>query len=219
MAGHTWGKCFSNVCNKDIKNHTTTTKVNKKKEKVQEANVVNVAPENQRGINDDNSFILDGELMAEVCCFEQDTNLMDIATNATVTGTSASVDSSQERICLGESVAHHLNELTLDAFQHEVNSNILRNEFINVFTQYCDDNYSLGISDVNLNDLSNISLKLRSTSLAIVGTIQQIKTNALWKVLFDSGLDNCKMIVLAIWDRDIFWKKEQDPWCECKFCH
>jgi hypothetical protein len=55
--------------------------------------------------------------------------------------------------------------------------------------QYCDDNYSLGVSNVILNDFSNILLKLQSTSLAIVGTIQQIKTNALWKVLFDSGSD------------------------------
>jgi hypothetical protein len=55
--------------------------------------------------------------------------------------------------------------------------------------QNCDDNYSLGVSDVILNDFSDISLKLRSTSLAIVGTIQQIKTNALWKVLFDSRSD------------------------------
>jgi hypothetical protein len=38
-------------------------------------------------------------------------------------------------------------------------------------------------------DFSKIPLKLRSTSLAIVGIIQQTKTNALWKVLFDSRSD------------------------------
>jgi hypothetical protein len=181
MARHTWGECFSNVCNKDVKNNTTTTKVNQKKEKVLEANMVNIAPGNECGINDNNSFILDGELMAEVCCFEQDTDLMEIATDATATGMSASVDSSQEHNCLYESITHHLNELTLDAFQREVNTNILSTEVIDVFTQYCDDNYSLGVSDVNLNDFMKILLKLRSTSLAIVGTIQQIKTNACGK--------------------------------------
>jgi hypothetical protein len=159
MAGHTWGECFLNVHNKDVKKNATT-KLNKNKEKVKRANVVNVAPGNQRSINDNNSFISDGEIMAEVCCFEQDTNLMDLATDATATGMSVSIDSSQERICLGESVTHHLNELTLDAFQHEVKTNILSTEFIDVFTRYCDDSYSLGVSDVNLNNFSDISLKV-----------------------------------------------------------
>jgi hypothetical protein len=85
-------------------------------------------------------------------------------------------------INLDESVTHHLNELTLDAFQHEVATNFLSNEFINVFTQYCDDSYSSGVSDVKLKDFSKIPLKLQSTSLAIIGIIQQTKTNALWKV-------------------------------------
>jgi hypothetical protein len=62
MAGHTWGKCFLNVCNKDVKKNTTTTKVNKKKEKVQEADVMNVAPGNKHRINDNDSFISDGWL-------------------------------------------------------------------------------------------------------------------------------------------------------------
>jgi hypothetical protein len=88
-----------------------------------------------------------------------------------------------------ESVTHHLNELTLDAFQHEVATKILSTEFIDVFTRYCDDSYSSGVSDVNLKDFSEIPLTLRSTSLAIVGFIQQTKTNTLWKVLFGSGSD------------------------------
>jgi hypothetical protein len=88
-----------------------------------------------------------------------------------------------------KSITHHLNELTLDAFQHEVVTNILSTEFINVLTRYCDDSYSSGVSDVNLKDFSKILLKLQSTSLAMVGIIQQTKTNTLWKVLFDSGLD------------------------------
>jgi hypothetical protein len=60
MARHTWGKCFSNVCNKDVKKNTATTKVNKKKEKVQEAHVVNVVPGNQCGINNNDTCISDG---------------------------------------------------------------------------------------------------------------------------------------------------------------
>jgi hypothetical protein len=61
-----------------------------------------------------------------------------------------------------ESVTHHLNEVTLDAFQHEVATNILSTEFIDVFTRYCDDSYSSGVSDVNLKDFSEIPLTLRS---------------------------------------------------------
>jgi hypothetical protein len=88
-------------------------------------------------------------------------------------------------IRLDESVTHHLNELTLNAFQHEMTTNILCTEFIDVFTRYCNDNYSSGVSDVNPKDFSSILLKLQTSSLAIVGTIQQLKTNALWKVMFD----------------------------------
>jgi hypothetical protein len=64
-----------------------------------------------------------------------------------VTGMSSSHDSSQVHINLDESITHHLNELTLDAFQREVATNFLSNEFIDVFTQYCDDNYSSGVCD------------------------------------------------------------------------
>jgi hypothetical protein len=86
---------------------------------------------------------------------------MDATTvDLTATGTSASHDSSQVHIGLDESVTHHLNELTLNAFQHEVATNFLSNEFIDVFTQYCDDSYSSGVSDVKLKDLSEIPLKL-----------------------------------------------------------
>jgi hypothetical protein len=104
-----------------------SNKVHKKKEKVQEANAADIALAAERVINDDESFISDSELM-EVCCFEQlDTDLMEAtATDSTATGMSA----------FNESVTHHLNELTLDAFQHEVATNILSTEFIDVFTRY-----------------------------------------------------------------------------------
>jgi hypothetical protein len=120
--------------------------VQKKKDKVQEANVTNIATECV--INNNNSYISDSKLLAEICCFEQlDTDLMDAtAIDSTVTGMSA----------FNGSVTHHLNELTLDAFQHEVATNILSTEFIDVFTQYCDDSYSSGVSDVNLKDFSEI---------------------------------------------------------------
>jgi hypothetical protein len=183
MASHTWSKCYSNASRyKDAKKSTSATnKVQKKKEKVLEANAANIALAAECVINNDESFMSDSELMAEVCCFKQlDTDLMDAtATDSTVTGMSA----------FNQSVTHHLNELTLNAFQHEVATNILSTEFIDVFTQYCDDSYSSGVSDLNLKDCSEILLKLRSTSLATVGIIQQNKTNALWKVLFDSGSD------------------------------
>jgi hypothetical protein len=72
-------------------------------------------------INVDNSLISDSEMMAEVCCFKQlDADLMDMtAVDLTVTGMPLSHDSSQVHINLDESVTHHLNELTLDAFQCE----------------------------------------------------------------------------------------------------
>jgi hypothetical protein len=98
MAGHMWGKCYTNAGqNKDAKKNGATNKVHKKKEKGQEANVSNIALATERIINDDNSLISDGEMMTEVCCFEQlDTNLMETnAVDSTATGTSSSHDSSQ----------------------------------------------------------------------------------------------------------------------------
>jgi hypothetical protein len=87
--------------------------------------------------------------MTEICCFEQlDTDLMETtAVNSTATGTSASHSLFQVHIDLDGSVTHHLNDLTLDAFQREVATNFLSNEF----TQYCDDSYSSGVSDVKLS--------------------------------------------------------------------
>jgi hypothetical protein len=124
MAGHNCGECYNNAGqHKDVKkNQVATNKVHKKKEKGQEANVSNIAlATNKCVINDDHSFISDGEMMAEVCCFEQlDTNLMETTTvDSTETGTSASHNLSQVHIDLDKSVTHHLNELTLDAFQHK----------------------------------------------------------------------------------------------------
>jgi hypothetical protein len=95
---------------------------------------------------------------------------------STVKGTSSSHDSSQVHINLDESVTHHLNELTLGAFQHKVATNFLSHEFIDAFMQYCEDSYSSGVSDVNLKDFSKILLKLRSTSLAIVVIIHSGQT-------------------------------------------
>jgi hypothetical protein len=80
MAGHTWSECYSNAGRyKDAKKIMgATTKVqNKKKEKEQEGNVAAIALATDRVINDDESFISDGELM-EVCCGEQlDVDLME----------------------------------------------------------------------------------------------------------------------------------------------
>jgi hypothetical protein len=60
MAGHTWTECYSNAaCHKDAKKSVATTKVHKKKENVQEANVSNIALANEHVINNDNSFISD----------------------------------------------------------------------------------------------------------------------------------------------------------------
>jgi hypothetical protein len=49
MAGHTWSKCYSNAgCYKDTNKSAATNKVKKKKEKVQEANVSNIALATER---------------------------------------------------------------------------------------------------------------------------------------------------------------------------
>jgi hypothetical protein len=156
---------------KDAKKNGATNTVHKKKEKGQEANVSNIALAMERIINDDNSLISVGEIMTEVCCFEQlDANLMETtAVDSTATGTSSSHDSPQVHINLDESVTHHLNEFTLHAFQRKVATNFLSNEFIDALTQYCDASYSSGVSDVNLKDFSEILLKLRSTRLTHVG--------------------------------------------------
>jgi hypothetical protein len=99
-------------------------------EKGQEANVSNIALVTKHVINDDcNSLISDSEMMTEVCCFEQ-------SDYSTEKGTSSSHDLLQVHINLDNSVTHHLNELTLDAFQHKVATNFLSHEFIDAFTQY-----------------------------------------------------------------------------------
>jgi hypothetical protein len=170
--------------------------VHKKNQKGQEANASNIALATKPVINDDNSFISDGEMMAEVCCFEQlDTDLMEMTVvDSTATGTSASHNSSQVQIdldksVLDKSVTHHLNELTLDAFQQEVATNFLRNEFIDVFTQYCDDSCSSGVSDIKLKRLKQNPVKATIYYLSYHWYHLAEKTNALWKVLFDSGSD------------------------------
>jgi hypothetical protein len=60
-----------------------------------------------------------------------------------------------------------------------------------VFTHYIDELYSTGECDVKLNISKHEtqSSRLRSSSIAIVGSIQQTKVNILLKVLFDSGSD------------------------------
>jgi hypothetical protein len=68
---------------------------------------------------------------------------------------------------------------------------VLQSEFLIVFTHYIDELYSTGASDVKLNISQHEvqSLRLRSTSIAMVGSIQQTKVKILLKVLFDSGSD------------------------------
>jgi hypothetical protein len=143
MAGLTWGECYTNTGrNKDAKtNGATSNKVHKKKEKGQEAKVSTIALATERIINDDcNSLISDSDMVDEACFFEQLN-----ADLKQMTGMSLSHDSSQVHIDLDKPVTHHLNELTLNACQHEVATNFLSIEFIDVFTQYCDDSYSSGV--------------------------------------------------------------------------
>jgi hypothetical protein len=103
-----------------------------------------------------------------------------------------SIDSIQVLVSLDEeSVTHHLNEISLSAEQQAVNQQVLTSEFLVSFTRYVDELYSTGDSDVKLDVSKNEtqSSRLRSTSIAIVGSIQQTKVNKLVKVLFDSGSD------------------------------
>jgi hypothetical protein len=130
---------------------------------------------------------------------------------------SMSNDSIQVYVSLAESVTHLLNELSLAAIQQEVNTYVLSNEFMGVFMQYCDDMYSSGASDINLNVFSKILLKLQSTSLAAVGTIQQTKTNALQKVLFDSGSGKTIVKRSSLPSGIEASTGKKGFWCECKF--
>jgi hypothetical protein len=102
-----------------------------------------------------------------------------------------SIDSIQVLVSLEEeSVTHHLDKISLSAELQAVNHKVLTSEFLTVFTHYIDELYSTGDSGVKL-DLSNEvqTLRLRSTSIAIIGSIQQTKANNLLRVLFDSGSD------------------------------
>jgi hypothetical protein len=102
-----------------------------------------------------------------------------------------SFDSIQVLVSLEEqSVTHHLDKISLSAEQQAVNQKVLTSEFLTVFTHYIDDLYSTRDSDIKLDISKNVqSSRLRSTSIAIVGSIQQMKVNNLLKVLFDSGSD------------------------------
>jgi hypothetical protein len=102
-----------------------------------------------------------------------------------------SFDSIQVLVSLEEeSIMHHLDEISLSAEQQAVNCKVLNSEFLAVFTNYIDDLYSTGDSDVKIGLSNEVQAsRLQSTSIAIVGSIQQTKVNNLLKVLFDSGSD------------------------------
>jgi hypothetical protein len=84
-----------------------------------------------------------------------------------------------------------LAEILLTAETQDPNRKVLSNEFLNVFTHYIDELNSTGDCDVKLNTskYETQSSRLRSSSIAIVGSIQQTMVNNLLKVLFDSGSD------------------------------
>jgi hypothetical protein len=105
--------------------------------------------------------------------------------------TGTSFDSIQALVSLEESVTHHLDEISLNAEQQIANRKVLSDEFLTVLTHYIDELYSTRDSDVKLNISKHEiqSSRLQSSSIAIVGLIQQTKANILLKVLFDSGLD------------------------------
>jgi hypothetical protein len=105
-----------------------------------------------------------------------------------------SFDSIQVLVSLEESVTHHIDKISLSAEQQAVNHKVLNSEFLIMFTHYIDELYSIRDRDVKL-DITKYevqSSRLQSTSIAIVGSIQQTKVNIQLKALFDSGSD--KMI-------------------------
>jgi hypothetical protein len=108
---------------------------------------------------------------------------------ATRNGTS--FDSVQVLVSLDESVTHHLDEILLTAAMQDPNRKVLSSEFLNMFTHYIDELNSTRGCDVRLNFSKHEtqSSRLRSSSIAIVGSIQQTKVDNLLKVLFDSGSD------------------------------
>jgi hypothetical protein len=105
-----------------------------------------------------------------------------------------SFDSIQALVSLEESITHHLDKISLSGQQQAVNCKVLNSEFLIMFTHYIDELYSTRDSDIRL-DISKHeaqSLRLQSTSIAIVGSIQQKKVNILFKVLFDADKRSLK---------------------------
>jgi hypothetical protein len=204
---HKWGDCFQNILNKKPPAKGSFSKKGKSASTTHEVNLMDIDPPSEEAINDidlsrDECIVLDvsGSNFPDTSdeCKECD---LDGKSNTFATLTSAkammtarkgkSFDSIQALVSLDESVTHHLDEILLTADQQDTNRQVLSNEFLNVFTHYIDELYSTGDSDVKLNISKHEiqSSRLRSSSIAIVGSIQQTKVNILLKVLFDSGSD------------------------------
>jgi hypothetical protein len=218
LGRHTWGDCLKNVLNKDKKFPAKGSTKGKTTSTAHEANLTEldrVDPSIDIAINDAGTDIAindpelsdeDETLVIELTNSEKEeeskqcdsTNINTFKSltaakaliKATRNGTSN--DSIQVLVSLDESVTHHLDEILLTAeTMQDPSRKVLSNEFLNVFTHYMDELSSNGDCDVKLNFSKHEtqSSRLRSSSIAIVGSIQQTKVNHLLKVLFDSGSD------------------------------
>jgi Reverse transcriptase (RNA-dependent DNA polymerase) len=89
---------------------------------------------------------------------------------------------------LNEPISHHLNDASFLAMQ-ENTSNVPCDDIVDMFVKHCADEYSMGVSEINVNESVDSLLQLCATSYAIVQTMQQTGVNCLLRVLFDSGSD------------------------------
>jgi hypothetical protein len=107
-----------------------------------------------------------------------------LATNAT----SPEAGMFEILVNLNEPISHHLNDPSFLAMQ-ENTTNIACDEIVDMYVKYCADEYSMGVSENKVIESVDSILQLRTTSYAIVQTIQQTGVNCLLHVLFDSGSD------------------------------
>jgi hypothetical protein len=193
---HTWGDCYQNIANKDKK---FPAKDSSKKGKtsttlMHEANLLVVEPVetatdhapyglvtviNKSELTGDelSAYMLDS---FNKTLGRPSTHLADLQkAKAADDQKGTSFDSIQVLVSLEEeSVTHHLDEISLSAEQQAVNRKVLNSEFLAMFTHYIDDLYSTRDSDIRIGLSNEVqALRLRSTSIAIVGLIQQTKVS------------------------------------------
>ena len=203
---HNWGECFQNVANKS-KSMSTKKAKGKGKGKAKEdetdghamhvdsdASIASVIDDMHSLIIhcDDDEEVDSVELLrrqanAEIGHPEYPEDMLLVGTEINLKGEFIEHAFVAEEIFTHH---HHLDDSSLLAMQETTESNLLSDEFMDVYVQYIDEQYSLGVDeDKHLAQSFDSKLRLRATSFAIVPTMQKTRVNCILKVLFDSGCD------------------------------